>query len=167
MAKPIEIDEKKYHLVWSDKLSVTGASVNSKLEPIPHPSIKQTTFHAYIEMYEQSAHDDSLMSKLRERGLQPRSPHPAMVHPPNDGSFDYYRAHGRIASQLAAQEMTDRWNAKAGNSNVFTRNAHVLAKQGVEQENGFYYETTMYYDVRDVYVTFHCYQKRTKRSKKR
>ena len=167
MAKPNEIDDK-YALVWEGTLPVTGASTGFTGTNIAHPSVKDTQFHAYIELYEQSAHDDGLMRIARERGLNPRSPHPGIVHPPNnDGSLAYYSSHGQMASGMAAQEMTDRWNRMAGNSDVFTGKAHVLVKQGEEQENGFYYETTMYYDVRHVYVAFHCYQKAVKRNKKK
>ena len=46
----------------------------------------------------------------------------------------------------------------ASNAIVFQiGQAHQLTVQGVRQPNGFHYEITMWYDVGDVYVAFHCY----------
>jgi hypothetical protein len=120
-------------------------------------------FHAYVENYEQSAHDSAMAGYVRRLGGASRSPHRAQVQPANTmaAPLTYYATHGQVASGLAAAELQRGWAAAAaggGNATVFTvGQARTLTVQGVRQPNGFHYEVTMWYDVGDIYVAFHCY----------
>jgi hypothetical protein len=121
-------------------------------------------FHAYLENYEQSAHDKTIATYCLSLKGATRSPHDSKVKPPNTNvklPLVYYSTHGKEASKLAAACMQKHWTdaLNAGkDSTVFTSGkAYSIAVQGKKQGNGFCYEITMWYDVADVYVAFHCY----------
>ena len=56
--------------------------------------------------------------------------------------------------------MTKAWKDNKTNNTVFVRGEKtVLAVQGVAQPDGYGYDVSMWYDVHDIYVAFHCYPK--------
>ncbi|MBK9387890.1 MAG: hypothetical protein IPN34_23990 [Planctomycetes bacterium] len=152
MALPDELkDSKKYGLVWEGELDVTPSSKNSARASVG----KQ--FHAYVEIYEQSAHDAAL-AKLLSGGT--RSPHRAQVKSKNTEAnpLDYYESLGEMAAKVVASEMHSKWENNKTNNTVFVRGkATTLTVQGKKQDDGYHYEITMWYDVGDIYLAFHCY----------
>jgi hypothetical protein len=174
-----------YGWCWTGVLNV---GVNAR-NPGRAGGMVTKNFHAYVENYEQSAHDTAMAGYVRQLGGNSRPPHRAQVVPANNNlvaPLTYYATHGQVSSTLAAAEMQQKWTAAAtataaanaaaaaatnprsvtraasalaaSNATVFTvGQAHQLTVQGVRQPNGFHYEITMWYDVGDVYVAFHCY----------
>lgn len=156
-----------YGNVWNGALVVgprariggRGAGVVSK------------TFHAYVELYEQCAHDGRVSSYVRSMGANSRPPHGRQVAPANAHTvplaLNYYgsgptgQGHGRVASQIVAQQMHQRWtsaaHAPAGGAPVLLGQRVSLAVQGIVQPNGFQYDVSMWYDGSDVYLAFHCF----------
>ncbi|MCK5229585.1 MAG: hypothetical protein KAR13_04925 [Desulfobulbaceae bacterium] len=161
MPVPTVLNNKKiYGLVWTGQLTV-GPNVRN---PQRGGGVVKKTFHAYVENYEQSAHDKAMAAYVQRIGGTPRSPHRAQVGPTNTKTapLEYYESHGQVASELTAKEMqrfwTNQFKAKK-NATVFKIGlALPLAVQKARQSNGFHYDVTMWYDVRDVYVAFHCYR---------
>ncbi len=103
------------------------------------------------------AHDAAL-AKLLSGGT--RSPHRAQVKSKNSfaNPLDYYASLGEMAAQVVAGEMHAKWVSNKTNNTVFVRGkATTLTVQGKKQSDGYHYEITMWYDVGDVYLAFHCY----------
>jgi hypothetical protein len=152
-------DPITYGQVWTGVLTV-GQNVRN---PQRAGGVVTKTFRAYVENYEQSAHDRAMAAYVQRLGGRPRSPHRAQVNPANNNPMPlaYYATHGQVASGLVAAEMQQRWTAAAaagGNATVFQPGqARTLTVQGIRQPDGYHYEVTMWYDVNDVYVAFHCY----------
>ncbi len=161
MAIPPVLNQPAYAHVWTGNLQVQGKRTIAIGAPPIAGRMKQKRFITYIEVLEQGAHDPAIRSLVHPRGLgNPRPMHEGRVNPRNNNAdpLTYYAVHGPQAARLASEEMTRKWTANVGNNTVFVRGAaHVLAQQGVRQPNGFCYETTMWYDVGDIYVAFHCY----------
>jgi hypothetical protein len=164
MPTPTVLTSKSYAHVWTGNLQVEGKRTVVTGQPTIAGRIKQKRFITYIEVLEQGAHDPKIRSLVHPRQLgNPRPMHEGRVKPNNTGtdettSLAYYAAHGPVAARMAAEELTRRWTANTTNNTVFVRGAaHTLAQQAVVQPNGFCYETTLWYDVNDVYVAFHCY----------
>ncbi|NDC79435.1 MAG: hypothetical protein EBZ67_16435 [Chitinophagia bacterium] len=161
MPEPVELNRPAYAHVWTGNLQVEGKrTIAIGAAPVAG-RMKQKRFITYIEVLEQGAHDPAIRALVQSRRLgNPRPMHRGRVNPNNTNAdpLAYYAVHGQEAARLASEEMTRRWTANVGNNTVFVRGAaHVLAQQAVRQPNGFCYETTMWYDVDDVYVAFHCY----------
>jgi hypothetical protein len=151
----ILINTGNFGLAWTGQIAVTTTSAN------PNRATVNKTFHAYVEAYEQSKHDAAMKSFRTSRGLDFRTAKGTQVSPANNNTanpFAYYLNQGQTAAEVVAEEMTRRWEANTTNNTVFVRGqATVLAVQGTEQDDGWYYDVTMWYDVHDVYVAFHCY----------
>jgi len=165
MAMPVVLGQASYAHVWTGNLQVEGKRTVAQGVPTVAGRMKQKQFITYLEVREQGAHDPRIRSLrleiLRKHGGQSARPmHLGRVYPANNGAnpLTYYAAHGPEAARLASEEMTRVWTANVGNNTVFVQGAaRQLVGQGVRQANGFCYETTMWYDVGDVYVAFHCY----------
>jgi hypothetical protein len=158
MPIPPALTNRQFGHVWTGNLNV-GPNVRN-----PGRGVVTKRFLAYIESYEQSAHDATIAGYALQIGGASRPPHRGQVQPANNNRqqpLAYYAVHGQVAAGLAAAEMQRRWTAAAAggaNPTVFQPGrAYPLAVQGQQQPNGFHYEVTMWYDVADVYVAFHCY----------
>jgi hypothetical protein len=173
MPIPAVLTSPAYALVWTGNLNVEGKRILTPGQPPIGGPIKTKTFHSYVEVREQGAHDAAIRGAVVQRGMTNRPFHVGRVRPNNTHPtpLNYYSdnvantaghglnpGHGQVAAQLAGIEMTRRWTNNVTNNTVFVRGqSHVLVGQGVVQANGHCYETTMWYDVNDVYVAFHCY----------
>lgn len=155
-----------YERVWRGDLPVRGRDGSSKLR----------TFHAYVEVMEQGAHDPTIRSVFQSRGGAPRPMHEGRVKPKNDNAavpFAYYSALGRQAAEIASNWMTEQWAAQktvedaerrtvitkqyADRTPALTSAAKNISVQKLRQDNGFSFEITMWYQVSEIYLAFHCY----------
>ena len=91
-----------YHEVWDGVLDI-GQNVRN-----PQRGMVRKHFYAYVEAYEQTAHDVA-MDALCAGDHRPR--HRGRVDPENDEGVAYYRTHGQMAAIASAAEMQVRWNA--------------------------------------------------------
>lgn len=155
---PALTNKTLYGQCWTGRLTV-GPNVRD-----PGRGIVTKNFTAYVENYEQSAHDAQIAKYIKRLGGGSRSPHRAQVRPANNSSTTplvYYATHGEMASKLAAAELQRGWTTAAAAGSTATvfpaGQAKALTVQGVRQTNGFNYEVTMWYDGDDIYVAFHCY----------
>lgn len=141
-----------YHEVWDGVLDI-GQNVRN-----PQRGMVRKHFYAYIEGYEQTAHDPA-MDEFCNGDHRPR--HRGRVAPVNDEGIEYYATHGEVAARLSAATMQARWQTAANNQNnatVFqTNRATPLAVQAHRQDNGYCYEITLWYMISEVYISFHCY----------
>ena len=148
-----------YALVWTGPVNVQVRPTPGVL-PVP---VKARTFHTYIEVLEQGAHDPEIRSLAIARGMQPRPMHRGRVAPLNTGAnaLTYYQTHGQVVAGLVATYMTQRWTNNPNPAvTVFQPNtAYLPSVQAVIQPNGFSYEITMWYDTADIYAAFHCYHR--------
>lgn len=161
MPVPTALTTQSYIHVWTGNLNVAGKPINAGGVITPG-KIKNKQFITYVEISEQGAHDPAMRSLAQKRGLAVRPMHRGRVNPNNGGNADtahaYYPTHGQMAASLVGAEMTTRWTNNTTNNKVFVRGqASTLTIQGIVQNNGHCYEVTMWYDVNDVYVAFHCY----------
>jgi hypothetical protein len=155
-AQPAELTNRvNYGPAWSGVLAVAPTAKNSNRAAV------NKTFHTFVECYDQSKHDAQMKSYRTKNNAEYRTAKGTQVSPANSNAtapFAYYATHGQMAASIVAQEMHDKWEANTTNSSVFTRGAAcALAVQGTLQPNGYYYDVTMWYDVADIYVSFHCY----------
>lgn len=162
MPIPAVLNGQAYAHVWTGRLDVEGKRTLVRGMPPVNGRMKEKRFITYIEVLEQGAHDPTIRSLVQRNRLgNPRPMHRGRVNPVNANAGNplaYYAAHGPVAAHMAADEMTRRWTTNADNTTVFVQGAaHTLVQQSVQQANGFCYETTMWYDVNDIYVAFHCY----------
>ena len=165
MARPAALnDAVAYGSVWDGQLQI-GPNVRN-----PGRGNVTKNFHAYVENYEQCAHDGGMAEYVRFRGGSSRSPHDAQVAPDNNfnrqtpqATLTYYQPHGQVAATVVAAYMHQRWTSAAsagGNATVFQPGQkYSVGAQRVPQANGFCYDITMWYDVGDVYLAFHCYHR--------
>ena len=161
MVAPAVLAEAAYLHVWTGNLNVSGKSTNAGGVITPG-RITDKQFFTYVEVSEQGAHDPVMRSLAQSRGLTVRPMHRGRVNPNNAGNAAtagvYYAPHGQMAASLAGAEMIRRWTNNTTNSTVFVQGQPwTLVIQAVVQNNGHCYEVTMWYDVGDIYVAFHCY----------
>ena len=161
MPAPAALSTLAYVHVWTGNLNVTGKATNVNGVIAPGP-VKNRRFLTYIEVSEQGAHDPAMRSLAQSRHIAVRPMHEGRVNPNNAGTAAtaaaYYAGHGQVAAGLVGVEMTRRWTANNANNSVFVQGqAWTLAIQADVQPNGHCYEVTMWYDVADIYVAFHCY----------
>ena len=118
-----------YGYVWTGHLPV-GQNVLD-----PQRGVVTKRFLAYVENYEQSAHDRNMAAYVQQCGGRPRAPHRAHVFPPNNNAtpLTYYANHGQEASILAAAEMQRRWTLAANAGG----NATVLQVRRITKEEVF------------------------------
>ncbi len=142
--------------VWTGNLDVTG---KTPIGAVSGP-IRSRRFITYVEVVEQGAHDAIMRNLTRQRAMEPRHMHLGRVNPNNtvQNGLNYYVEHGQMAARLVGIEMTAKWEKNNQNNRVFARGEkHQLGVQKTQQDNGHCYEITMWYDVSDIYVAFHCY----------
>ena len=161
MAAPAALSTLSYVHVWTGNLNVAGKPIIAGGVATPG-RISNKRFITYVEVSEQGAHDPVMRSLAQARRLAVRPMHRGRVNPNNPGdaltAAAYYAPHGQMAASLVGAEMTRRWTANNANNTVFVQGqAWTLAIQAVRQNNGHCYEVTMWYDVHDIYVAFHCY----------
>lgn len=152
MSIPAELTNRHvYTPVWSGRIRIPIQGVGNSQR-----TYTEKTFHAFIENTEQSAHDPAMRAFCQALHVGVRPNHRGQVNPRNDSNpaTNYYRSHGEVASEVTRDVMVRRWRA---NTTFQTNVAYPLAVQAARQPNGYHYEITMWYDVRDIYVTFHCY----------
>lgn len=151
MPVPEKLTSAFYHRVWDGMLPVVGADHHGARQKNKH-------FYAYLEVGDQCKHDNSMRAYCRRHNVADRRTQDTQVKPANDGSFDYYREKGEVASKRVARFMHEKWSANSTNSSVFDSSGHqALTIQKEVQSDGWGYEITMYYRGSDVYVSFHCY----------
>ena len=86
-------DQISYGHVWTGQLPV-GQNVRN-----PQRGVVTKRSLAYVENYEQSAHDRAMAAYVQQRGGRSRAPHRAQVHPANNNAapLTYYRSSGNCS----------------------------------------------------------------------
>ena len=159
MAVPQELQGTAYALIQTARVAVATANVGGGRASV------NKQFHSYLELYFQGKHDGAIRRYCAARRIECRPQDGTQVAPANNGAdaaaIAYYRQAADVAGEVVAQVMHDRWVANAFNNTVFVNGAkNILAVQGVRQRNGFHYDLSFWYDVGDVYLSFHCYPPR-------
>jgi hypothetical protein len=158
MPEPQEIADGPYHLVGTYQLSIRTAN------PADSARANVTkTFYAYLELYFQGKHDAQIISYCNQNRIECRTTDGSQVERPRRDSADifaFYEDKGRVACENVVKEMASKWASNTSNNTVFIQGRkNILAVQGKAQRDGYGYDVSFWYDVHDVYVTFHCYPK--------
>ena len=158
MPVPAELTGDAYALIQASPFAVTTKNAAGGAR---RNVTKQ--FHSYLELYFQGKHDGGIRAYCAARRINCRARDGTQVDPANDGAdpIAYYAEAADVASEVVAGVMHQRWVANATNNTVFVAGAkNILAVQGVRQRNGLHYDLSLWYDVHDIYLSFHCYPPR-------
>lgn len=123
-------------------------------------------FHAYLELGMQSKHDAVIRGYLQQQqlGQYVRKADGTQVNyavaPTAEGAINaFYLPRATTAANIVKDRLIARWaQQQLPNTSVFTLGQQmIMAIQGQVQQDHYRYDISYFYDVRDVYLSFHCY----------
>lgn len=121
-------------------------------------------FKAYLELEMQSKHDQWVSGYCHSLQLSPRKQDGSQItHKKNATKQDvldgFYNEKGRTASDVVVDIMKEKWSkpTQSGESEFEQGKRYDAAVQKKKQSDNYRYEISYWYDVKDIYVLFHCY----------